>query len=192
MSTQYSMFRSIHRAARYLERFPKGRRRSSALETLANAFYDVELPQEPLELSDDERKALSKEASGSIAKEFKVAAKTAKRASLTPLEFRRLASSTDPLWRVLAAANWDVVRAFETERIGMARGAVMAMVTSIVSEARSAGAEDIDAEEVLSKVYLEMEAPDSMLVRQLEPNLAAMGLGVAHFRYAVKELLSEQ
>jgi hypothetical protein len=186
---QAKEFDRLAGAARYLRVRPRGKRSEAALLDLCRAFYDVDLPSEPMSLSPSEAKDLSREAAVALNAAFTAAAKRAEMLGGLPApEFRRLADATDPMWRQLAAARWDVVGPIEADRVEAAREAVMQVASGIAHQ--SEGRFE-DLAEVLSALKGELVDPESSLADRLRVPLGHNGLNMSHFRKALELMLAE-
>jgi hypothetical protein len=123
------------------------------------ALRDIEIMPTEFNLSEDERKTLTKQAAKELAELLKTSYKSIpKNGKLTPEQTIELFKVAAPLWREIAAMNWEYVQArVESTRLG-----AFSAVAEIISEFRAnlpADDQDIDA----SDRYLLMRLVPTLL-----------------------------
>lgn len=190
MSKQKDYWSSLAQAAKLLgKRRASDRKREDALELLGNAFCDVELPEVPMDLSDDERRQFTRAAATELRAAFEAASKRTRTQMMGPADMARLAAATDPLWKEIAAANWHVVSEHEERRMDNATSVVMQIVNGILSRADH----DVDADEtihVIRGLREQLSDETSELAQHIGGQLGAIGVGLHHLRRAAEQVLA--
>lgn len=182
--SQVKQLELLAKASRTLAaRFMPSLAHKAALATLASGFVDVPLPSEPLRLSDKEAKRIRREVAQELASAFAKAAKTARQRELSPSEFAELARVVDPLWRSLAAAEWELVSKMEEH----ARKEAATVVGEVTAQAVAAQADPRAALEVL---LAEVEAGTEQ-AQAIALFLASRGAGSHHLVAALREVLEQ-
>ena len=157
---------------------------SKALMTLGSGFSDVSLPEEPLSLSSAEAESISLSAAKELKVLFDSTARDFIKTNPSPPEFAAFALATDPLWREISAANWNVVSKQESFRLDVALQGVT-MVSSQIQSANNFSPDQTIG--FLQDAFTNVANPMHFVLRNM---FAAQGVGVHHALKALS-LLSE-
>ena len=184
MPSPFSMFcLSLGKAAKVLSKNRISESdKSKALMTLGSGFSDVILPDQPLNLSDSEAESFSTSAAKELQSLLDSYAKSFMGSNPSALEFRDFAAKADPLWREIAAANWNVVSEQELFRLNVASEGLN-MVSSQIQAANNFSPDQ--TRDFLQDAFTNSANPMHLVLRNL---FAAQGVGVHHALKALSML----
>lgn len=156
--------------------------RRKAVHALAQGFFDVPLPMDPLPLSKGEAVKIRRDVASDLKSHFAAAAATAESGRFSSEDHERLAAAVDPLWVALAATEWDTVRRIEQTRYRFAVDVLTGAMTAAIQERQDARA----LLEAMRDNLLD-DGPAGLEARDM---FATMGLGKHHALSALDKLLN--
>lgn len=183
-SQQAEQLELLAKASRVLAaRFVPSLARKAAIAALAAGFANVPLPSEPLRLSDKEAERIRRDVAQELATAFSAAAKESRQRELSADDFAELGRAVDPLWRTLAATEWELVSKLETH----ARKAVATLMGEVTAHAAAAG---VDRRSVLESLLADVEAGTGK-AEEVSQFLASHGAGNHHLMAALREAIEQ-
>jgi hypothetical protein len=180
------MFEQVYDALERIEADPYAPEIEGWLETVSNVFYDVALPDSPLALSPEEAVTFTTAA----ASDLKAVFADCQGVPDVEVNIPALAVDADPLWRELAAANWEFVSQLDAERVMLAATFVGGLLQQSAAQDEAEGI-DSNMPAALERIISMADDPDSDFTRQSKAYLAGMSLGLHHLRKAALILLEE-
>lgn len=160
-------------------------RRAYALQCLGDALCDVDLPSEPLPVPAATICATRRAVARELRTELDVVDVCRASGQLTPERASALAGSIAGHWRVLAACDWDTVRAQEAQRCADA----LEIASTLVDAAFLAGAFGDECPSVAEFVEhlddLASEPAAQQVVSQVSSMLFIRGASLRHLRRAL-------